>query len=203
MKKLLLLSCVEQFYPKINQVFGENLKNMNVLCIPTAAYAEDNHEWLWPEIEIIKNNVKSFVEFDIAKSDEYGLTAAIKGKDIIYVTGGNTYVLLEHLKRCNFKVVLAKHFDNDGWYMGASAGSIVVSDDISYIASLDEPSKANLSDTKGLNLVDFRIMPHLDHNDFVEGIKEIMPEIISDDKELIGINDDQGIMVKGSFIKVI
>ncbi len=203
MKKLLLLSCVEQFYPKINQVFGENLKNMNVLCIPTAAYAEDNHEWLWPEIEIIKNNVKSFVEFDIAKSDEYGLTAAIKGKDIIYVTGGNTYVLLEHLKRCNLKAILAKHFDNDGWYMGASAGSIVMSDDISYVASLDEPSKANLSDTKGLNLVDFRIMPHLDHNDFVEGIKEIMPEIISDDKELIGINDDQGIMVKGSFIKVI
>ena len=42
MKRMLLLSCVEYFYPKINQIFGDKFKDMNVLCIPTAAYAEDD-----------------------------------------------------------------------------------------------------------------------------------------------------------------
>ena len=64
--KLLLTSTLEHFGSKLPLVFGDKLKDMNVLCIPTAAYAEEGYErWLTPELAAVKSQVKSFIEFDI------------------------------------------------------------------------------------------------------------------------------------------
>ena len=109
--KLLLTSTVEFFAPKLPLVFGDKLQDMNVLCIPTAAYVEEGYEaWLKPELAAIKPLVKSFVEFDIKNKTQSELLDALLDIDVLYVTGGNTYYLLEAMNEIKFEEVLDVFF---------------------------------------------------------------------------------------------
>lgn len=83
--------------------------------------------------------------------------------DIIYVLGGNVTYLIELVNKTNLKDILVKFLEK-GIYIGESAGSIILSDDIKYIYDLKKGTKpkydAILDSYKGLGLIDLYIYPH-------------------------------------------
>ena len=83
--------------------------------------------------------------------------------DIIYGLGGNVTYLIELVNKTNFKDILAKFLEK-GIYIGESAGSIILSDDIKYIYDLKKGTKpkydVTLDSYKGLGLIDLYIYPH-------------------------------------------
>ena len=200
--KLLLTSTVEFFTPKLSMVFGDEGKDMNVLCIPTAAYAEAGYEkWLTPELEGIRKQVKSFIEFDIKNKKQDELLKALDSVDILYVTGGNTFVLLEEMKKIKFHEVLDFLFQRNGVYLGSSAGSIVMCPDIDFIQEMDEPEKANLDDNSGYALVDFGIMPHIDQPEFNDVFEKTL-QTTNKGKKIIGLRDDQALWIEDGYIRI-
>ncbi|MEM9469263.1 MAG: Type 1 glutamine amidotransferase-like domain-containing protein [Pseudomonadota bacterium] len=199
--KLLLTSTVQYFAPKLPEVLGEDLSSKNVLYIPTAAYAEDGYEeWLVPELNAIKPLVKNMSEFDIQGKSHEELVSALEGIDILYVTGGNTYVLLEAMNNIDFKKALLTFLESGGVYLGSSAGSIVMCPDINFIREMDEPKKARLETTKGLGLIDFAIMPHINQPKFNDIFVKTL-EGSNKDKTIIGLRDDQALWVENNYIQ--
>lgn len=202
MKKLLLLSLMKNFESEFKDLIP-GLNSKKVVCITTAAVGEGRPEWMQSEIEPLKNQVQSFVEFDLTDKIKKQVSEVLDSADVIYVMGGNTYYLLEHIKKSGFKDVLDKKLEQGAFYIGISAGAAVACPRIDYIENLDDPSKATLEDYEALNLVDFLVMPHL--NDPVYGPKMvgIIDKLKSGKENVIGITEEQGILVKGKFVKVI
>ncbi len=73
--------------------------------------------------------------------------------------------------------------------------------DISFIGSLDDPAKAELTDYSGLRLVDFLIMPHMDQEKFSEQAHAEIKKIKADIK-VIGLNDDQALWIKDNYVQL-
>lgn len=201
--KLLLTSTVQFFAPKLSELLDDDLANKNVLCIPTAAYAEEGYErWLTPELEAIRSLVQRFTEFDITNKTPSDFHAALEGIDILYVTGGNTYCLLETMNKIGFKDILVPFLKAGGLYLGSSAGSIVTGPDISFVGDIDDPLQSSLRDFTAMGLVGFLIMPHMDQESFnVEARRAITS--YNGPHQIIALNDDQAILVEDGTIKLV
>ena len=118
---------------------------------------------------------------------------------IIFVCGGNTFYLLEHLRISGF-AQHCKALLKDKTYIGSSAGSIVTSPDIAFVKTLDDPSIATLTDYRGLALVDFLLLPHHGNEKYHDCMERIMahdyqwPVETLTDQEYVVV--DQGIRQK-------
>ena len=82
---------------------------------------------------------------------------------MIFVEGGNTFFLLQELKRTGADQMLIREVNLGKMYIGESAGAIVACPDIGYSTVMDAPEKApDLSDYSALSLVDFYAVPTLE-----------------------------------------
>ena len=80
----------------------------------------------------------------------------ISGCDAIYISGGNTYNLLYHIKLRKLEEVI-KNFSEKKVVIGTSAGGIVLTPSISIS---DESNEFGLTSFEGLNLTEFFFYPH-------------------------------------------
>ena len=90
--------------------------------------------------------------------------------DLVWVVGGNTFLLRRAMRQSGFDTLIGKFLESDRLvYGGFSAGAIVACPDLRGIDLMDEPAKiAEGYDPaviwEGLNLVPFHIVPHYDSN---------------------------------------
>ena len=76
--------------------------------------------------------------------------------EIIFISGGNTFYLLQELKRKNLISYLKERIENGLLYIGESAGSVITGPNIEYASLADDKTLAKeLSDYTGMNLIDF------------------------------------------------
>ncbi|MBP6993770.1 Type 1 glutamine amidotransferase-like domain-containing protein [Candidatus Woesebacteria bacterium] len=115
----------------------------------------------------------------------------MKGAKIIVGAGGNSFYLLHHMKRSGFDQLLPRLLDDGTIYVGSSAGSCVCCPDISYVQDEDDPGKApDLTNYRGLNLVNFEIYPHC-----IEELESTPEKIYLRDHEAIVVKNDKYKMV--------
>lgn len=120
----------------------------------------------------------------------------------VYFGGGNTFYLLQHLRKSSFDKFLLKYVKHGGIVYGGSAGAIILGHDIktaSFGSDADE-NKVKLKELKGFNIVNgYSIQCHYTQNDD----KEIF-EYVKDNKvNVIGLPDETGLYVNGKIIQVI
>lgn len=126
---------------------------------------------------------------------------ALKGASVISVSGGNTFYLLEHMKKCNFKEIISKEEFNETFYIGSSAGSVVMSPNIKFVEQMDDASKADLPDYTGLGLIDFLFLPHMDHPHFKDTAHKIAKDYR--DENIRTFYDDQILYINGETIALL
>lgn len=137
------------------------LETKKVVFIPTAgkgmAYSSASR---LTELALRRMGV-SVCSLDIA-SASYGLIHdVIEDSDIIYVGGGNSFFLLQEMRRSGADAIIAEAVANGKPYIGESAGAVVAGPNIEYIQDMDDAKAAPmLHDSRGLGLVDFRVVPH-------------------------------------------
>ena len=200
---LLLVSKFQRFEPKLDQIEGLNLDQKSVINITTAANVYDNPPWLAEEIAPIKARAKSFQSYDLLGKTPEQTAADIAGADIIYVSGGNTYYLLEQVQKSGFAEAVQSHIAKGGDYYGCSAGAALACPRIDYIEQMDDPSAASLTDFTGLNLINAYLLPHIDHDSYGPQATEIMAKHSPDEPPIIGLRDDQGLYVQNNALLVI
>jgi dipeptidase E len=189
----------------IKYVLPADLPKQKAVLIMTAAYGqgEGNYDWVYPQdIDPLKHIGLKFELIDIADKDEAEVRENLDGVDIIIVTGGDTYYLLKHMRICNFGAILKEKLAEGVMYLATSAGAIVCSPDIDFIAPMDTPAKAGLTDFTGFNLIPFGIVPHLNHPHLAGAAHTIMRLGQERGEFLIGLLDEQFMVVNQSTYRI-
>ncbi|ECB9718314.1 peptidase [Listeria monocytogenes] len=176
MKNLFLTSSFKDVVPLFTE-FESNLQGKTVTFIPTASKVEEVVFYVEAGKKSLEDLGLIVEELDVATETLEEITTTLKKNDFIYVTGGNTFFLLQELKRSGTDKLILEEIAKGKLYIGESAGAVIMSPNISYIQSMDSVKKAtNLTNYDALNLVDFSILPHYNNAPF----KEVTQKIVAD-----------------------
>jgi dipeptidase E len=175
-----------------------------VLFIPTASIPEkvtfyvDSDKKALAKLGLVVN------EMDITSVSRTELQSRVAESDYIFVEGGNTFFLLQELKRSGMDKLIVDHINKGKIYIGASAGSMVLSPNIEYVKYLDKPSVAKDldDDYSGLGVVDFYIVPHFTNAPFKKAGEKIVKEY-KEKLDLRPISNNQVIVVDGDKVEVL
>jgi dipeptidase E len=162
MKKLVLYS--DQIPPLTNEIDTElekllNRPNPRIAFIPASSDPERNYyterKNFYSEL-----GMEMDVYFELDKEWRPDLLKSLLDCDAIHLSGGNTYYFLHWLRRRNMMDILVRYVDRGGVLIGVSAGSILMTPDISSSALCGDEVLEGESDFSGLGLVDFSFVPH-------------------------------------------
>jgi len=188
-----------------SELSPKELSECVVAFIPTAANVEEDRSWMDEDIENFKKSgVKDVIMTDIEnlKKDEW--LARLRSSDVICFGGGNTYHLLNWVRKSGLDDEL-KELLKTRLYVGISAGSIIPGPDISYNGDLLlEGEKDELTDLSGLGHVPFVVAPHYLSPLFSDTQDENISELSKKLNYLIyAIDDDTAIAVNDGKKEVI
>ncbi len=116
--------------------------------------------------------------------------------DVLYIFGGNSFYLLEAIKRSGFDKALKRIVDEGRIIVGQSAGSIIFSPSIE-IAGNDfcyDQNILGLKDLDALNIVDYAILPHYEDK-YVAGVRKLRETVGYD---IYALKDGQTIFLNGN-----
>lgn len=200
--KMLLVSMFQNVSKLLKKV-EPDLRHKTVTYIPTASMVEK----LGFFVKIGKWNLKRLglivEELEISTSSFDTIVNTLRKNDIIYITGGNTFYLLQELRKSGADKILVEEIKKGKLYIGESAGAIVAAPDIEYSAEMDCIEKApDLKDFTGLGLTDFYVVPHYKNWEMGKSADKII-EMYSSSLDLKIISDNQAILVTDYEVKVL
>lgn len=177
------------------------IEKIHIGFISTAASPEPgDKDWFIGQItDLQKFGFKwiDIIDFSAPGTDWKNRLEAV---NVIFVSGGNTYHLLNQSKLCKFDNWLKEHIDKYV-YVGSSAGSIILTPNIGTAGI--EPADTNyckIYDLTALNIVPFEIAPH--------SFGWVTPDSNADyakttPNKVYAIDDATGVMVKDHEISVV
>lgn len=174
MKNIFLTSCgiinneiKKEFY----KVITKDVKDLKVLYITTAADGEADPDKTWMEEEF-----QTILDLGILKENimEYkiGNKININEFDVVYMMGGNTFYLLDIIRKTGFDKNIEEFINSGKIYVGSSAGSEILGNSINVALGYDE-NNVNMTDFTGLKIVDGLIIPHCNRKEnFINKLKD-------------------------------
>ena len=201
MKKLFLASSFQDVADLLPD-FEKNLKGKTITFIPTASIVETVNFYVKSGRKTLEDMGLMVDELEISTASAEEITSKLKQNDYIYVTGGNTFFLLQEMKRTGTDQLIKEEVNSGKLYIGESAGAIVASADIEYAKGMDSIDEApNLEIFEALGLVDFYPVPHYNNPPFQVASKKII-DTYSSTLKLSPISNQEAILVNNEEIKV-
>ena len=166
-----------------------------VAFIPTAADVYESKPWMEDDRQKFVDLGFQVKDYDIKNKDEKSIYSDLKHTDIVFVSGGNSFYLLYHVRYSGFDTSMERLLEEGTVYIGSSAGSIIAGPTIEPMLSLDNSEQApKLGSFEGLNFVDFVVLPHYGKEKYKARYEAIMREWSSAVK-LLPVDDNQAIIV--------
>lgn len=172
MKRLVLFSSPKgkNFVEILDKIFPKEIENKVFAYIPThKKYLDQEFTNKWMDIANKYN--AEFRYIDLLSGNKVKIRERVLGSNIIVMTGGNTFWLLDKLRKTGIFDVIKEIFKKDNFVIaGWSAGALVMTPSIAMAGipqriggktPFDE-NKVGLTDLTGLNFVNFEIFPHFD-----------------------------------------
>ena len=182
----------------ITKKYLSKMVSNKIVFIPTAGNVEPYTGYIDEGIEMLKSLGYEVEILDITKFDETYLKDKFLKTECICISGGNTFYLLQEIKRKNLVEVLFKRVKEGLFYIGESAGAIIMSENIEYSQMMDDKSIASeLDDYTGVNVFDHYVLPHIGEYPFEESTQKIL-ENYQDKISLVAINNSEAILVNDS-----
>lgn len=129
-----------------------------------------------------------------AKIDAQDEAEKLLGSNILVITGGNTFTLLDNLRKSGLEEAIKEFLRKPEFVLsGFSAGALVLTPTIEVcnLPNYDE-NLVGLKDLTGLNIVDFEVFPHYDPNSHKKLLTEYKKSARNEVKE---ITDDEMIVI--------
>lgn len=202
-KKLFLTSSglVKETRDTFLKLLSTDPSKTTVAFIPTAADPEEDKWFVKKDKDLINEIGMKIQEVDLKNENESSLLQKLSPLQIIYVEGGNTFYLLDWVRKSRFDKVLQKLINDEKIYVGVSAGSILAGPNIELANWKHDWDKniVNLQNLTGLNLVPFAISPH-----FIEENRELLEQKSKTvNYPIVALNDSQAIVVNGETTKIV
>ena len=189
-------------FSSVGNLIKEEVENKKVVFVPTASIHEGYTGYVNSARKLFKKLGAILTEMDISKEEYLTIKSAFEEADVIYFTGGNSFFLIDQLRKTGIDELLKKEIMNGKLMIGESAGAIICSPTITYIEQMDKkPEDYSQEDDKGLSFVDYYILPHYLTAPFKKVTEKIMTEF--SDLNLSPINNRQGIVIDGEGSKVV
>ena len=189
-------------FSNVGSLIKEELNNKRVAFIPTASLHEGYTGYVRSARKLFKKLGSQITELDISTATYSTTKEVLENSDIIYFTGGNSFFLMDQLRKTGTDGLLKKELANGKLMIGESAGAIICAPSIQYIEQMDEkPEDYSQEDDAGLDLIDFYVLPHYLTAPFKKVTEKIMTEF--SDLNLCPINNHQGIVIDGEGSKIV
>ena len=201
MKKIFLASSFKDV-ANIFATFANNPSGKTVTFIPTASKVEKVVFYVNSGRKSLEKLglIVDVLEISTATAEE--ISAKIKGNDFIYVTGGNTFFLLQELQRTGADKIIIDEVNNGKLYIGESAGAMIASATVEYAKEMDSVKKApELASFDALGLVDFYTVPHCTNAPFKKSAQKIADNY-SSTLRLSLISNNEAILVENDLVKI-
>ena len=203
LKNMILTSSLYESIELVKKFLDKNTESKKILFIPTATNVDEYKKYIHLTQKVFEDFGYEVENFDVSIFSEEIAKEKLSEAKIIFISGGNTFYLLQELKRKNLIPYLKERIENGLLYIGESAGSVIAAPDIEYASIVDDKTLATeLDDYTGLNLVDFYIVPHFEEEPFVEGSRN-MVELYKDKLDLKLINNKEAILVENNNFTII
>ncbi len=186
--------------PETKQAFLDLIekdpKDCKVAFIPTGADPQEKKQHVQRTIDQIEDLGMSLFKVDLKIENEQSLYEKLSPADAICVNGGNTFYLLDWVKKSGFDKV-AKRLLNEGKiYFGISAGSYIACPTIEVSNWRNHDNNTiDLKDLSAMNLVDFLMFVHYSQ-EWIETVEDgykttQLPVVVLTDKQAIVVNGDK------------
>lgn len=175
---------------KILKNLGISLEMCKVLFIPNEnANAEKINSGKYNErLEKTGFSKENIYVFDENKSDDF-INLDI---DLIYVGGGNTFSVLNKIRKCNFDNEIIKYINKGVCYLGGSAGAHIMTKNIKHILCF-EKNHAKIKNYNALGLLDGILFCHYDKSrekNYLDALKVNKYNVYKlNDEEIMVISD--------------
>ena len=195
---MILTSSLYESIELVKKFLDKNTESKKILFIPTATNVDEYKKYIHLTQKAFEDFGYEVENFDISIFSEEIAKEKLSEAKTVFISGGNTFYLLQELKRKNLTSYLKERIENGLLYIGESAGSVIVAPDIEYASIVDDKTLATeLNDYTGLNLVDFYIVPHFEEEPFVESSRNTV-ELYKDKLDLKLINNKEAILVENN-----
>lgn len=203
MKKLYLTSSFADVADLFKEQAGAAVKGNRITFIPTASIVEEYTAYVTDGKKALEKIGFLVDELEISTAPAEEIADKLQHNDYIYVSGGNTFFLLQELKRTGADEIIKKQVEAGKVYIGESAGSIVAAPDITYAKDMDDPGAASgFSDYEALHFVPFYPVPHYTEFPFAEAAEKILAAHKTS-LTMLPITNTQMILVSGGETQIV
>jgi dipeptidase E len=120
--------------------------------------------------------------------------------DVVFMFGGNEFHYVDQIRKQGLVSAIREFVDRDGFYIGVSAGSIIMGPDVNLEHWSMASNDIGLEDTSGFGFVDFITVPHIDTRADPAKVLEFHRET---GKKLVYLTDKQGVYVTENGYRII
>lgn len=163
--------------------------------VPTAGEVYENPYFVNDDRERLKRLGYVVEDMDISGAGKKTLIGQAHRVDAFFVAGGNTFYLMQQIRKSAIEDEWKNLILAGKPYIGASAGAVIAGPTIEPVQTLDDLSKApELHGFAGMSLTDFVVFPHFGK----EKYRAKYESIISTYKnrfDVVPLHDDQAILV--------
>ena len=189
-------------FSKVDALLKDHIAGKRVAFIPTASIHEGYTGYVGSARTVFKKLGAELTEIEISTANASDITQVFDTADIIYFTGGNSFFLIDQLRKTGTDTLLKQQLEKGKLFIGESAGAIVCAPELSYIEKMDPiPEDYSQSDYAGLGLINFYVLPHYLTAPFKKVTADIMQSFSN--IELCAINNAQALSVKDGVRKLV
>lgn len=156
--KLLLASNGQFLIEESYQLLGVPKEQIKIGYVTTAAKGTHDTSYLEKHKKAFRQNGYNFEEIDIEGKSKDELHKFFEDKNIIHIEGGNTFYLLQVIRKTGFDEVLKNLINAGKIYVGTSAGASIMGPTIDLSKWI--PKGAKPQDIIALGYVPFIIKAH-------------------------------------------
>lgn len=201
--KLFLASLASETLDLVIPLLPDKPNNLNAAFIPTAAdpYQESNMPWMTADHDKLVSMGFMVTDYDLKNKNSATLRNDLSQYDVIFVAGGNTYYLLNEVKKSGFDIVIKELLNKGVVYIGASAGSMILGPDINHLKTVDHPEIVpELTIYSCLNIINQRILPHFGKEKYAGRHAQLQNDW---GDKILPLRDDQAVIVNDGKTKIV
>jgi len=203
MSRLFLSSFFSGVRDLFEQYAGDFLHGKRVAFIPTAARNETINFYVHDGKKVLKQYGSIVDEIDVSTASHSEICRILGEADVIYVSGGNTFFLLQEFRKSGTDQMIIEHIRAGKLYIGESAGSVILAPNIEYVSALDDTRAApELSDYESLSVLDFCPLPHYKNFPFRKAVKKAIRDY-GHTLRLLPFSNNQVILFEGEKYRVV
>ena len=203
MKRVFLCSSFADVAEILSKNVSSSLRGNTIAFIPTASIHEEYTQYVEDGKKALRALGLHIKEVEITQLDKDKIAKTLVDCDCIYVSGGNTFFLMQELKKSGTDLLIKEQVEKGKLYIGESAGTMILAPNIEYAKRMDNHlmQTPNFNDFTGLGIIDFYPVVHFNSFPFEEATQNIIKEYSN--LPLKPISNQQAILITGEDVAIL